>query len=186
MASPPEGDGRSTVEILGDERPLVRERWQTLSRRTRVTVAATTCAVVLGGVLAYVVAHRPPPPPPDPAAATTVRITDVQMPPRLSPDFGITLRVAAASRVTFVGMAEGYGNLFLYELPVPGAVLLPGHARTLHVRLDVYCQTPHPRRGTPVLFVIVRNTRGEGRAPVMPTRAQFAGITRAVNQVCTH
>ncbi|MFI6657205.1 hypothetical protein ACIBL8_17030 [Streptomyces sp. NPDC050523] len=197
MASPPEGDGRSTVEILGDERPLIRERWQALSRRARVTAAATTCVLVLGGVLAYAAAHHHPPPPPDPGDATTARITDVEMPHRTSPDFDITFRLAATSRVTYVGLAEGYGNIFVHERPGPGAVLRPGHARTLHALVDVYCASPHIRRDTPLLyetpdphpdmpllFAIVSNAKGRGVTPIVPTASQFDSISRAVREVC--
>ncbi|GAA3818402.1 hypothetical protein GCM10022403_059760 [Streptomyces coacervatus] len=184
MVSPPEGDGPNTEEIVGDERPLVRERWQALSRRTRVTVAATTCAVVLSGVLAYVVANRPPAPPPDPVAATTVRITDVGLPVGLSPEFPVTLSATADSRVVLMGMQGGYDNLLLWVMPAPGAALPPGRARILHTRFNVFCHGHVPRRGMPLLFVTVRNGRGEGLARVVPTEAQFDRLGQAVQKVC--
>ena len=185
MVTPTDGDDPNVVEILGEDRPQLRERWRALSPRARATVAVAACTVALSALLGYVVATRPPPPPPDPVAATTARITDVEMPLRYHPDFAITLRVMAASRVTFTGLKDGYRNLFLFDLPAPGVALLPGQARTLHARLDVFCQTPLPRRGTPLLFVAVRNARGEGRAPVVPTAVQFDSINRAVRLACT-
>jgi hypothetical protein len=206
MASPPEGDGRSTTEILGHdweilghERPLVRERWQALSRRARVTVAVTSGAVLLGGGLAYAAANRPPPAPPDPGAAATARITAMEMPHRTGPDLGVTFALDTTSRVTFVGLTEGYDNVFVREPPGlgPGTVLRPGRARLLRAGLDFYCaaprvrrdtrllfETPHPRPGLPLLFVIVRNARGESTTPVVPTSAQFDTITRAVDRAC--
>ncbi|MFG2789343.1 hypothetical protein [Streptomyces sp. NPDC048419] len=196
MASPPEGDGRSTVEVLGDARPLIRERWQALSRRARVSIAATMCVLVLFGVLSYVAGNRHPPPPPDPGDATTARITDVEMPHRTSPDFDITFRIAATSRVTYVGLTEGYGNVFVHERPGP-TVLRPGHARILHARVDVYCAAPHIRRDTPLLyespdphpdmpllFAIVSNAKGKGVTPIVPTATQSDSISRAVREVC--
>ncbi|MFE7171875.1 hypothetical protein [Streptomyces sp. NPDC057616] len=197
MASPPAGDGHSTVEVLGEDRPLLRERWQELSRRARVALAATTCVLVLGGVLAYVAGNRHPPPLPDPGDATSARITDLEMPHRTSADFDITFRLAATSRVTYVGLTEGYGNVSVHERPAPGAVLRPGHARVLHARVDVYCGVPHVRRdtpllyedpdphpGMPLLFAIVSNAGGQGVTPIIPTASQFDSISRAVQQVC--
>ncbi|MFJ9538678.1 hypothetical protein ACIRPX_15575 [Streptomyces sp. NPDC101225] len=197
MASPPEGDGLSTVEVLGEDRPLVRERWQALSRRARLTLAATTCVLVLGGVLAHIAVNRHPSPPPDPGDATSARITGVEMPHRTSPDFDITFRLAATSRVTYVGLTVGYGNVSVHERPLPGAVLRPGHARTLRARVDVYCGVPHVRRdtpllydapdpqaGMPLLFAIVSNAEGRGVTPIIPTASQFDSISRAVREVC--
>ncbi|MFC8514915.1 hypothetical protein [Streptomyces sp. NPDC057257] len=186
MVSPPEGDDRNTVEILDTERPLFRERWRALSRRGRVLVTASACAIVLTGALGYVVATRPPPPPPDPVAATSIRITDVHIPDGTS-DFDVTLRAAATSPVTFVGTSEGYGNLVLYVSPVPGTSLTAGEAATLHARAIVCtCHSPLPPRGTPLLFVTLRNDHGQGRAQVVPTAAQFDSIGRAVRQACAN
>ena len=184
MVTPPEGDDRDVVEILGADRPQFRERWRGLSRRSRVTIAASACVAVLGGVLGYVVENRPPPPPPDPAAVTTARITDVGMPAHLSPEFPVTLRVTADSRVMFTGMAGGYDNLLLWGMPAPGTALVPGQARTLHTRFNVFCHGHAPRRGMPLLILIVRNERGEGRAQVVPTEAQFDRIGQAVRKAC--
>lgn len=145
-----------------------------------MTVVGSLCVVLLGVLLGYVVATRPPP---DPVAATSVRITAVEMPQRYTLDLGITLRVASASPVTLTGTRQGYDG-FLQTLSVPGAPLLPGRVRILHTRLNVYCQLPPPGQGTPLLFVTVRNARREGRAPVVPTATQLAGIDRAVQQIC--
>ncbi|MEV6948498.1 hypothetical protein AB0N07_42600 [Streptomyces sp. NPDC051172] len=180
MWTAPDGDERELVEGFGDDRPLLGERWRALSRRVRVTVLGAVCAVLLGVLVGYVVATRPPP---DPVAATSVRITAVETPQRYTLDLGITLRVASASPVTLTGTRQGYDG-FLQTLPVPGAALLPGQVRILHTRLNVYCQLPLPQPGTPLLFVTVRNARREGRAPVVPTTAQLAGIDRAVQQIC--
>ncbi|WP_043680344.1 hypothetical protein [Streptomyces xylophagus] len=184
MVTPPEGDDRDVVEAPGADRALFRERWRALSRRARLLVTGTACVVVLGVLLGYVVTNRPTPPPPDPVAVTTARITFVEMPHRLHPDFGVTVRVETASRVTFTGLKDGYANLFVVDLPAPGIVLEPGQAHALHARLDVFCQTPFPRRGTPLLFVAVRNAHGEGRAPVVPTDSQVKCIVRAVRLAC--
>lgn len=180
MVTPPDGGERDVVEGFGDDRPLLGERWRALSRRVRVAVVGSVCAVLLGVLLGYVVATRPPP---DPVAATSVRITAVEIPQRYTLDLGITLRVTSASPVTLTGTRQGFDS-FLQTLPVPGAALLPGQVRILHTRLNVYCQLPLPQQGTPLLFVTVRNARREGRAPVVPTAAQLAGIDRAVQQIC--
>ncbi|MCH5674338.1 hypothetical protein [Streptomyces gilvus] len=185
MVTPSEGRDRDVVENIGADRPLLRERWQALSRRVRVTAAVSSGALALGALLAYAVATRPPPAPPDPVAATSVRITGVEMPQRYSLDFGITVRIASASPVTFTGTRQGYDG-FLQPLAARGAVLPPGHALVLHTRVNVYCQLPLPSLGTPLLFVTVRNARREGQAPVVPTAAQFADISRAVQRICVH
>lgn len=153
-----------------------------MSRPVRVTVVGSVCAALLGVLLGYVVATRPPP---DPVAATSVRITAVEMPRRYTLDLGLTLRVASTAPVTLVGTRRGYDS-FLQTLPVPRAALLPGQVRILHTRLNVYCQLPLPQQGTPLLFVTVRNARGEGRAPAVPTAAQFESIYRAVQEICRH
>ncbi|MER6282468.1 hypothetical protein [Streptomyces sviceus] len=185
MVTQPEDQGRDVVENVGADRPLLGERWRALSRRAQVTVAVSSGAVALGAILGYVAATRPPPPPPDPVAATTVRITGVQMPQGSSLDFGVTVRIASASAVTLTGTRQGYDG-FLQTRPVPVAVLPPGRALVLHTRLNVYCQLPLPPPGTPLLFVTVRNTRREGRAPVVPTAAQTAAIYDAVQRICMH
>ncbi|MEV0907613.1 hypothetical protein [Streptomyces hokutonensis] len=184
MVTPPEGDDRDVVEAAGADRALFREHWRALSRRARVTVAGAACVVVLGAFLGYVVANRPGPPPPDPVAVTSVRITEVGRPVGLQQDFPLTLRAEAASRVTYRGMRDGYESLFLSVIPQPGAALLPGRARTLHTRVTVFCHAPFPRRGTVLLFVIVHNARGDGRAQVVPTDAQFTCVIRAMRQAC--
>ncbi|MEU5045818.1 hypothetical protein [Streptomyces griseorubiginosus] len=185
MVTQPEDQGRDLVENAGADRPLLGERWRALSRRARVTIAMSSGALALGAVLGYVAATRPPPPPPDPVAATTVRITGVQLPQGSSLDFGVTIRVASASAVTLTGSRQGYDG-FLQIRPVPAAALPPGRALVLHTRLNVYCQLPLPPPGTPLLFVTVRNTRREGRAPVVPTAAQTAAIDDAVERICLH
>src|SRR2546425_2702912 len=100
MVTPSEGEDRDLVENAGADRPLLRERWQALSRRTRATIAVSASVALLGALLGYVVATRPPP---DPVAATSVRITGVELPHRYGLDFGITLQVTSASLVTFTG-----------------------------------------------------------------------------------
>ncbi|MFE2419331.1 hypothetical protein [Streptomyces hokutonensis] len=184
MVTPPDGDDRDVVEVPGADRALFRERWRALSRRTRVTVAGAACVAALGALLGYVVTNRPPPPPPDPVAVTAVRITEVGRPAGLQQDFPLTLRAEAASRVTYLGMRDGYESLFLSVIPAPGTALLPGRARTLHTRVTVFCHAPFPRRGTALLFVIVRNARGDGRAQVIPTDAQFTCVIRAMRHAC--
>jgi hypothetical protein len=183
MVTPSEGQDRDVVENAGADRPLLRERWQALSRRTQVTFAVSSGALVLGALLGYVVATRPPPAPPDPVAATSVRITSVEMPQKDSLDFGITIRIASASPVTFTGTRQGYDG-FLQTRPVPGAALPPGQVLVLHTRINVYCQLPLPPPGTPLLFVTVRNASREGRAPVVPSAAQFTDIDHAVQRIC--
>ncbi|MEU3341454.1 hypothetical protein ACWCQ1_45145 [Streptomyces sp. NPDC002144] len=185
MVTPSEGQDSDVVENMGADRPLLRERWQALSRRAQATIAVSSGALALGMLLGYAAATRPQPGPPDPVAATSVRITGVEMPHRYSLDFGITVRIASASPVTFTGTRQGYDG-FLQTRPAPGAALRPGQALFLHARINVYCQLPLPPTGTPLLFVTVRNTRREGQAPVLPTAAQSADIDHAVQQICRH
>ncbi|MBO4260757.1 hypothetical protein GRC12_44130, partial [Streptomyces griseorubiginosus] len=64
MVSPPEGGDRDAVEVLGADRPLLRDRWRALPRRVRWTATAATGAAVFTALLGYLAAHRPPPPPP--------------------------------------------------------------------------------------------------------------------------
>jgi hypothetical protein len=183
MVTPPGDD--DVVEILGADRPMISDHWHGLPRRTRLTLTAATCTILLGGLLAYVSTHRPPPPPPDPVAATSISITDVEVPVGYSPDFGITLSASASTRVAFGRTAEGYGNLVLHVTPGAGAVLGPGHTRVLYARAVVCtCHVRHPARGTPLLFVTLRNARGEGRVQVVPTAVQFDLIDRAVRHAC--
>lgn len=183
MVTPPEGDDRDVVETFGADRPLLRERWQALSRRTRVTIAASISVVVLSGLADYVITHRAPPP--DPAAATHVRITDVGRPDYGSPFFGITLRMEVTSSVTVVAAENGYGDLVMYVGPVPGTPLDPGHARTLYAHAAVStCQLPHPPRGTPLLYLTLRTARGDRLARVVPTQAQFERLDDALRLAC--
>jgi hypothetical protein len=184
MVIPPDGDDRA-VEILGEDRPLLRDRWQALTRRARVTITAATCLVVLSALLGYALANRPPPAPPDPADATGVSIAQVRMPVDGSPYFGITFRVEATSAVTVVAAYEGYDNLVLYVSPVPGRRLYPGHVSTLTAQAVVCtCRTPHASRGTPLLYLSVRNARGDRRIRVVPTATQFDRLEQALRLSC--
>jgi hypothetical protein len=186
MVSPPEGGDRDAVEVLGADRPLLRDRWRALPRRVRRTATAVTCAAVFAALLGYLAAHRPPPPLPHPAATTTVRITRVGLPVGLDQDFPVTLRAEAASRVTYWGMRDRYEGqfVFLSVVPVPGIELRPGRARALHTRFIVFCHGRRPPRGTPLLYVLVRNARGQESTPVVPTESQFDSLDRAVRKAC--
>lgn len=186
MVSPPEGGDTDVVEHHGADLPPLRERWRALSRRARVAATATTGAVVLAGALGYAVAHRPPPAEPDPAAVTTVRITEIGLPTGLEQDFSLTLRATTTAPVTYKGMKDRYEGeyVFLSAVPTPGAELLPGRARSLHIRVSVFCHGRRPPRGTPLMYVLVRNSRGQGRAPVVPTAQQSDSIDRAVRKAC--
>lgn len=185
MVTPPVGDDGDVVEVLGADRPLLKDRWRALSRRSRATAAVASSVVVLTALAGYVLAHRPPPAPPDPAAATSISILRVSPPVAGSPYFGITFRVAATSSVRLVTTDAGYDDLTLSVDRLSGTTLAPGEVRRLDGRAAVCtCQEAHPARGTPLLFLTVRNARGTGKAQVVPTRAQFDQLDGALHRAC--
>jgi hypothetical protein len=110
----------------------------------------------------------------------------VGLPVGLGQDFPLTLRATAASRVTYTGMRDRYEGefVFLSVMPVPGVELAPGRARSLHVRVIVFCHGRRPPRGTPLLYVLVRDERGQERTPVVPTAAQAGSLDHAVRKAC--
>ncbi|MHC3471921.1 hypothetical protein ACYF6T_24935 [Streptomyces sp. 7R007] len=183
MVTSPEGD-RDVVEVLGTDQPPLRQRWRALSRRARLTVAASACAVVLAVSAGYLLAPRPSAPAPAPVAGTGVRIRQVGVPARGNPYFGITLRAAATSLVAVAGIREGYPDLIL-RIPSPGRPLAPGRVRTLSVRAAVCdCWLPRPPLGTPLLYLALRSPRGERYVAVVPTRARFARLDRVIRRSC--
>ncbi|WP_158697173.1 hypothetical protein [Streptomyces hokutonensis] len=185
MVTPPEGDDRNTVEVLGTDRPLLVQRWRALSRRSRVTVAVSTSVVVLTALVGYLLASRPPPVPPDPAAATRITILHVSPPVVGSPYFGITFRVTATSSVRLVTTDEGYDDLTLFVDTLAGTTLAPGEVRLLDGQAAVCtCQLAHPPRGTPLLYLTVRNARGYAKARLVPTDAQFDQIDDDIHRAC--
>jgi hypothetical protein len=181
MATPSDRD----ADILGEDRPRLRDRWNALSRRVRLILAASAGLALLATVLGYTFTHLPPAPPSDPLAATRIRITQVGVPAPGTQDFDFTLSATATTAVAIAKARGGYGNLILVLAPKPGSPAGPGHPLTFHAHATICtCYTAHPRRGTPLLYVTLHNALGDRTAEVVPTAAQFSRIDRVVSRAC--
>ncbi|MGY6025432.1 hypothetical protein [Streptomyces spinosirectus] len=184
--TPPEENRDDVVEVLDSSRPGLRERWQALPLRARVTVALSTCLVALTLLAGSFVVPRAASPAPTPVAGTRVRITHVGVPPSGSPYFELRLTATAASLVAIAGSREGYTDLIL-TVALPAAPLAPGQVRTLSVRAAVCnCWLPRPRRGTPLLYLTLRTPHGQWHLAVVPTGAQFDQLDRILRRTCTN